>query len=299
MKQLLILSLLTIATYCRSQVALSDLDLNHLIAISEFYSKNPNATGKDFHAKMDSLQTPKLKPITDALIAIGKGDASILENRFWKRPSDEILRYWYVIRNIHYNEPEKTKIPKSNLEIAKEVLADTTLDKRWLLDNYYYRIRSGLAMYFNSADLKKHDFNLNDLGLQDKTEKAICFFAIIEGCAQRFKVLSMMKNNKKLLEFAAKMPKINGNAYYYYQDFDYEDFKWVGYDKVENYNERQLGSFYSTLMTHTVAVNEINGRKAKDEIYFNSILFEPKYFKYSPMSTVLQDGYDALKNKKR
>ncbi len=298
MKQLLILSLLTFATYCPSQVALNELDLNHLIAISELYSKNPNAKGKDFHFKMDSLRTPLLNPIADALIACGKGDASILENRFWKRPSDEILKYWYVIRSIHYNQSEKTKTTKSNLEIAKEVLADTTLDKRWLVDNYYYRIRNGLAMYFNSADLKKHDFKLNDLGLQDKTEKAICFFAIVEGCAQRFKVLSMMKNYKQLLEYAAKMPKINGNPYYYYQDFDYEDFKWIGYDKVENYNESQIGSFYGTLMSHTVAANEIKGAKAKQEIYFNSILFEPKYFKYSPIPDVLQAGYDALKNRK-
>jgi hypothetical protein len=148
MKQLLVLSLLALTTYCQAQVALSELDLNHLIAISELYSNNPNAKGKDFQFKMDSLRTPLLNHMADALLAIGKGDASILEKRFWKRPTDQELTLWYVLREIHYNNSEKTKQTKSNLEVAQAVLADTT-DKRWLLDNYYYRLHSGLAMYFN------------------------------------------------------------------------------------------------------------------------------------------------------
>jgi hypothetical protein len=294
MKQLLILSFVALTTYCQAQVALSELDLNHLIAMSELYSKDPNTSGKSFQFKMDSLRTPKLNRIADALIAASKSDASILETRFWKRPTNEELTLWYVIREIHYNNSEKTKQTKSNLEVAKAVLVDT-IDTRWLLDNYYYRIHQGLSMYFNSADLSKHNFNLDNFGFQNKTEKAICFFAIVESCAQRFKVLTMLKNNKKLLEYAAKMPKINGKAYYYFQDFDYEDFKWIGYDKIENYNDVHIGNFYSTLMSHTVAANEIKGKKARQEIYYNSILFEPNYFKYSPAPEELQKAYDLLK----
>jgi hypothetical protein len=264
------------------------------VTISEIYSNNPNGFGNEFIIKMDSLRTPKLANIVDALKAVGKGDSTILESKFWKRPTDDELVMWYVLREIHYNNTSEKKKKRSNLEVAKEVIAEK-IDDRWLLDNYYYRIHGGLAMLFNNADLSNYSFNLDSLNLKNKTEKAICYFGIVDCCAKRFRVLQMMKNNKKLMEFADKMPKINGKEYFYFKDFDYPDFKWIGYEKEEDFNERNIGDFYQVLMGHMIAANEIKGKKKGQEIYFNSILFEPKLFKYSTSKADLQAVYDKSK----
>ena len=169
MKKTLILCLLCLTVLCHAQVKLSDEDLSHLIAISEVYSKNPNGFGADFITKIDSLRTPKLKNIADALIAKSKNDSAMLQARFWKKPSHEEMVLWYVVREIHYNLTNKDKKSRPNLDVAKEILMDK-IDERWLLDNYYYRATGGLAMLFNKADLSSFNFNLDSLGLQNNTE---------------------------------------------------------------------------------------------------------------------------------
>jgi hypothetical protein len=221
------------------------------------------------------------------LISSGKQDSTILNVTYWQRPSYEEMVMWYVIREIHYNSSNEKKKPRPNIDIAKEVLS-SKIDERWLLDNYYYRSHSGLGMYFNSADLSHFNFNLDSFGLQNKTEKAICFLNIMEACAQRFKILAMFKSHALILQFAAKMPKINGADYFNYKDFDYEDFKWIGYDKVVKYNEWHVGDYYDVLIAQMVATDEIRGKKQGQTVYYNSILSEPNFFKYSKAKDFLQ-----------
>ena len=104
-----------------------------------------------------------------------------------------------------------------------------------------------------------------------------------------------MKNNKKILDFCDKLPRFNGKNYYYYKDFDYDDFEWIGYDKNESYNERHIGGLYSTLIAQFSATAELKDKKAAQEIYFNSILHEPKYFKYTQSMKDLQALYNKSK----
>jgi hypothetical protein len=296
MKNTLISLLLLFYLHGFSQISLDKKNLENLIQLSEIYSSNINFLGReDIAKKLDALRTPKLDNIINVFIAQVKGDAaSILDKRFWKKPHNDDLQMWYVLREIHYNGSLKNYKSKTNVEIAQEVL-NTAYDERWLLDNYYYRVHSGLSMLFNNADLSKYDINLDSLGLRNSTEKAICYFHLVEGCSQRFKVLLMLKKNPKIIEFAKKMPTINGKPYFYYKKFDYEDFKWIGYDKEENYNDRALSNLYQALMSQYIATLEIEGKKASKEIYDNSILSEPKYFKHTNAIEDLKILYKKMK----
>lgn len=261
MKKTLTSFLLFVVALCNAQVKLEEKDLANLISISELYSKNPNATGESFAKTIGSLQTPRLQNITDALIAVGRGDTTILQTRFLARPSNDDLVLWYIIREIHYNRTGDSKKPKHDIEVAKEILSKS-IDERWLLDNYYYRIHGGIATLFNSTDLNKFNFEIDSLGFKNETEKAIFFLNVLDACAQRFKVLQMMKNNQKILEYAEKLPKFNGKEYYHYKDFDYPDFDWIGYDKTESYNERHVGNFYATLVSHFSATTQLKDKKS-------------------------------------
>ncbi|TCC90219.1 hypothetical protein EZ428_13135 [Pedobacter frigiditerrae] len=295
MKYFLTFILLVTATFTKAQIRLEQKDLNNLIAISELYSYNTNAKGDKFAKAIDSLRTPKLNHIIDALIAVGKGDMTILENRFLERPDNEELVLWYVIREIHYNRINEKLTPRPVAVVANEVLSKK-IDSLWLLGNYYYRIHGGIATLFNDADLSKHNFNIDGLGFKDETEKAIFFLNMMNTLVGgRFKVLQMMKNNKKILEFCDKLPKFNDKEYFYFKNFDYDDFDWIGYDKTESYNERHIGGFYSILIAQFSAIAELRGKKDAQEIYFNSILHEPKYFKFTPSKGDLQSLYDKSK----
>lgn len=295
MKQILIFILLLTAIITTAQLKLDQKDLNNIIAISELYSHNPNATGDKFAKSIDSLRTPKLNHIVDALIEVGKGEKTILENRFLSRPNDEELLLWYVIREIHYNRVNEKITPRPDTVVAKEILSKK-IDSRWLLDNYYYRIHGGIGSLFNDANLSKINFDIESLGFNDETEKAIFFLSMMDALVGgRFKVLQMMKNNKMILDFCDKLPKFNGKEYFYYKNFDFDDFDFIGYDKTESYSVREIGYFYNILLAQYIATAELRDKNDVQEIYFNSILYEPKYFKFTQYKDDLQSLYDKSK----
>lgn len=290
-----IISLIIIVIFNQSLIAqdkLDSLSFNNLVLIGELYYNNgklmtPNGESKDFYELLNSYKTPALENVVELLNASRKADNSVIAEKFLKRPSNNDLQYWYVIREIHYNLSDS--LPIENSKVARTIL-DSIIDTRALLDNYYYRLTRGIN--FNNADLSSVDFNIEKYGLKDETEKVIFFFNITGQLIQRFLVLQMMKNSKKTLEFAKKLPTFNGDKYYYYNDFDFPDFEWIGYEKVEMYKERHLNSYYNSLLAHFGAIAELKGKKNAAEIYLNSILSKQEYFKYSQFEDLLNKLYE-------
>lgn len=285
MKQFLILPiLLTLVSFCFAQVELDSGDLTKLVGIGEAYSKGVSLSETD----LQMYRSPKFDRVIDTLLVSGQRDGSILDAKYLKRPSDKDLIYWYVIREIHYNRNRESKKPRPDLDVAKEILS-TKIDPRWLLDNYYYRIRGGIASYFNEADLSKLDLRFADLGLTDPTEKAIFFFNVMEAVGGgRFMVLLATRNNKKILEFANRFPKFEGKKYYTFTDFSYPDFEWIGYEKRESYNQRHFETYYTTLYAHHKAETEIGEKRLADSLVRESILSKPEYFKFTSFADLLR-----------
>lgn len=295
MKTFLTSFLIFVFSFCQAQLKLDKKDLKNLIAMGEIYSLNPNARGEEFAKSMDSLRTPKLNNIVDTSIEIGKAEKTILDSKFLSRPSNDELIMWYVIREIHYNRVSKTKKPRDVKDVAADVLS-RKIDERWLLDNYYYRIRGAIATLFNESDLSAVNINIETLGFKNKTEKAIFFFNIVDGLiGSRFKVLMTLKKNDKIVEFIKKLPKFNNKDYYYYQDFDFEDFDFIGYEITESYKKRDINNLYDTLIGHFIASSYIDGKKSGEVVYYNSILYQPKYFEFSVAKKDLETIYERSK----
>lgn len=293
MRSLVVAFLLILPLGVTAQVQISSKDLTNLVRVSEIYSTNPNLRGVELEKSLGALRTPKLDSLIDTLLAIGKGDGSILADRFLKRPNNDDLYLWYVVREIHYNNLDSAKGTRPNVEIARETLAKV-IDTRWLLDNYYYRIRGGIAMHFNDADLSNINLRPDKLGLKDKTERAIFFFNVMEAVGGgRFMVLLATRNYGRVLEFANRFPLFNGKKYYTFRDFDYADFDWIGYKEVESYNSRHLNTFYTTLIAHYRAETEVGSMKVTDSIFRESILSEPKYFQFSNSSETLRSIFES------
>jgi hypothetical protein len=282
---LILLIFTSIYTY--SQIEISDSDLNKLVEIGEYYSKNVMLTEKSAIEDLEKFRTEKLHNLIDVLQTQSKQSIEILDKKYLNRPSYDDLVMWYIIREIHYNLTDKENEPRISIEVAKEIV-NKKIDERWLLDNYYFRLYGAVARIFNKTDLSKYNIELDNYGLKSDTEKAIVFLNLMDALGTRFKVLQMMKNNKKLIEFASRMPKFNGKEYFYYTDFQYEDFEWIGHKKKEMFNERHIGLLYEIILAHMNAESDINGRKETVEIYQNSIMTKPEYFKYSSLKYELK-----------
>lgn len=295
MKLLQTTILILVTFISNAQVNLATKDLTNLIAISKLYSKNPIAKGDEFAHSIDSLRTPTLNNIVDALIEVGKAESSILTSRYLSRPSETDLYMWYVIREIHYKLTSKNIINRPAIDIAKDILSKK-IDERWLLDNYYYCIHSGISLLFNDADLSKIDIDIETLGLKNETEKAIFYLNMMESLiGGRFRLLRMFKNNQIILNFCNKLPLFNGKKYFYYKNFDFDDFEWANYEKKESYCEIHIGNLYSMIADQYFATLEMSGKQEAQIIYLNSILHEPKYFVYSGYEKDLQMLFDKSK----
>jgi hypothetical protein len=292
MKQMIALLFLMLSLSSYGQ---DGIDFENLVKLGEIYSKNVNATVEEFKMEVDKLRTPELNHIIETLLAVGDGDKKLLTKEFLSKPSFQELKYWYVLREIHYNNQSDLSERRLSNAVAKESL-EKDIDSRWLLDNYYYRIRGGIAKLFNDKDLSEENIDLEGYGLENDTEKAILFFAVSTALIQRFQVLLKLKNYDKLLEFANKIPTFNSKPYYEFRDFDFEDFDWIGYDKTESYKESHLSNLYLALFGHFSALSEKGRGEDLRNLYFNSILFVPGYFKYSGvMDQGLQDLYNKSK----
>jgi hypothetical protein len=170
------------------------------------------------------------------------------------------------------------------------------IDERWLLDNYYYRIHGGIATLFNSADLRSKNINIEELGFKNQTEKSIFYFSIMDALiGGRFKVLLMLQKYDKILEFSAKLPTFNNQKYYYYTELDFEDFNWIGYEETKSYSEVNFGNLYNVIIAQFSATSQLRDKKEAQEIYFNSILHEEKYFKYSEAKEDLKMLFEKSK----
>lgn len=280
---------------CTAQIKLSPADLNNLAALGQLYSYHNMATGAQFAKSADSLRTPVLNHVIDALLATGRQDSSILQKQFMARPDHDELMLWYVIREIHYNRVDTARKKLPPLEVAKNTLSQK-INEYWLLDNYYYRINNGLAMLFNTADLSGHNFDLNDMGFNDDTEKGIFFFNMMSSLANgRFRVLRYLKKPEKIITMAHKLPYLNGKPYFYYTNLAFPDFQWTGYDKEESYKQRCVGDLIATLTIQFITLSEAKNTEEARQLYFNSILHQPEYFKYSASKNDLQQLYEKMR----
>lgn len=285
------LILFSVKNYSWSQLLNDSRDFNNLLSIGQLYSSG----GENYQDSLQKLSTPRLEPIISALKVINAKTADILQIEMLKKPSHEILLYWYIIREIHYNHNNEKPIADSL--VVKKILS-STIDPRNLLDNYYSRILSGLSFYFNEGNLSNFNINLEKLELDNPEEKAILYFSLINNLiGSRIRVLQYVKNDKDIMKFIKKMPKINNNEYYCYNNFDFEDFEWIGYDKTKSYKMTQLSNFYSTLLVHFSTLIKIRASNKTNDVYRKSILSEPKYFQFSESSEDLKRWYDMNKVK--
>lgn len=291
MKKLLILLFIFSAAFSRAQVTLKDLDFDNFLEVSDMYAKSFRYIDTYYYSRLEQLRTPALNQIISTVIAISKHDVSLLSPQFLKKPNKKDLHLWYVMREVYNNKQLPGNQQKSTSEVVKKYMAEK-LDPKWLTDNYYKQLSYGLAFVFNTMDMSSYNFVFDSLDMKNKIDRAIFYYNMVNACGQRILALNSMKKYDQLLQYLDKMPKFNGQPYYYFTYLNYEDFQYIGYNVMESYNNRRIGELYNILWCHYTVVKEYKKDSSWEDIYFNSILNLPDYFQYSNHPEKLKELYN-------
>lgn len=291
MKRIAVVALALVATVStlRAQLTLAPDEMAHLIGLAGVTAKNANPEGKQYNDDVEAHRTPLLNHIVEVMQAIGRRDTSLVGPRVLARPADSELQLWYVMRQIN-RYPDKPA-----QEVATKALNEK-IDSRLLLDNYYKQLNGGIAFLFNDADLSSVNIDIETLGFKSETEKGIFYLDFINALiGARLRVLSMMKNNEGIVNFCSKLPYINRKPYYFFKAFGYKDFEFDLSGKMTNFNENYVGILYNIVLIHWNAVYDLKGSSAAKDIFRNSILSTPEYFKYSGAEGELKKLYNKQK----
>jgi len=295
MKTVTSLLLLLTSLNLFAQVKLNDKDFKNLVAIAQVFANDVNANTDGFDAAVKKLSTPKLKHIVDTFTLLDGGNKELLSQNYLGRPQADELQLWYAISEVQDSRNDSLN-KKTDEQIAKQALA-RKVDERILVHTYYRMLEGGVAFLSNEIDMSTVNIDIDKLGLKNDTEKGIFFLNMAHALVTRFRVLNQMQNPEKLLEFAAKLPQFNGKAYYTYTAFSYPDFEYSNQDGVSTYNTIHVGDYYEALMSHFMAIADKGGAAQARDIYFNSIMAKPEYFKYSSVKDMLQEVYNDASKK--
>jgi hypothetical protein len=295
MKTLFYAALLAVSCTVSAQVKLSDKDFKDLASLAEYYVAHNNANNDDFDASVKKFASGKLANMVQTMTLLDGGDKKLLTPKYMARPANDELQLWYTIDRLRYHKNVDTLDTRTNEQVLKAALAEKA-DEREMLDDYYRMLEGGIGFLFNEANLSDVNLEIDKLGFKNDTEKAIFFLNVTSGLIMRFRVLNQMQNPDKLMEYAAKLPKFNGEPYYKFKGFGFEDFEHANDVEKSTYKTMQMEGYYSALASHFMAASEKQDIALAKDIYFSSILYTPEFFKYSGMADMLQEVYNEAKN---
>jgi len=280
-------TLLLITTSFQLFAQVTQKELKNLVGIATVYSNNQNLQG-DFAQNIKEFRDDKTTKIVDRLIIFSKKDSAVLSQEVLTRPGREELKYWSAIFAIFRNKFSDQPRSVSNHELAEEALA-SELNVYSTLHDFYGVARTAIGFAFNTHDLSTINIDLNQLDLLDDCEKGIAFLNLSQGMITRFRVLNMMGNTTKILEFSNNLPSFNHQPYYEFTAFDFKDFKIMTKDGKKSFLKNQLNDYYEALLAHFIAYSDQNKLKEGRQFFDRSILSIRQYFKYSNNKRLLKD----------
>jgi hypothetical protein len=212
-----------------------------------------------------------------------KSNSNILSDEFLKRPGDIDLKFIYIVRQVNLNAIKEK--PKDNSELVNDLLEKEVATPE-LVDNYYSLLFTAYGNKVRPYDLSKVDFQLNNYGLKDETEKGIFFLVSMRlNGLMIFGYMNIVKppNYEKAFELISKFPMYNGSPYFQFTDLNFPDFKIKieSEGKPESYKGYYINKYYETLLSHLYCLRNKGEKEKIYDLVLGSILREEIYFKYS------------------
>jgi hypothetical protein len=234
-------------------------------------------------SSLDKYDNTELAFVADFIQETIRPSSKILSDKFLHRPTDKDLKQIYIVRQINLNVRKEN--PTDNNQLI-ETLNKKDITTQELVDNYYSMVFAAYGNKVDPYDLSTTDFQLNDYGLKDDTEKGIFFLESMRlNGLLIFGYMNIVKppNYSKALEFINKYPRYNGSPYYQFIDLNFPDFKIniESETKQQSYKEYYIDKYYETLLSHLDCLREVGEKEKIYDLVLGSLLKEDIYYKYS------------------
>lgn len=232
---------------------------------------------------LDKYDNTELAFVADFIQETIRQSSNILSDKFLNRPTDKDLKQIYIVRQINLNVRKENPIDNNELI---ETLNKKDITTQELVDNYYSMVFAAYGNKVDPYDLSKTDFQLNNYGLKDDTEKGIFFLESMRlNGLLIFGYMNIVKppNYSKALEYINKYPKYNSSPYYQFIDLNFPDFKIniESETKQQSYKEYYIDKYYETLLSHLDCLREAGEKEKIYDLVLGSLLKEEIYYKYS------------------
>lgn len=297
--------LFTISIFCITGffTAQSTLNTQHIIELGKYYSEYmlSQEPSEEFNAKFATDFENDLQQATAFIKETVTKKNEILTDKFLKVPDSTTLKIIYIIGKLHQNPHLKS--PKDPVKLV-DSLKIAQIPMQELLDQYYQIIFASVGNKNLPFNLSKIDFNLNTYGLENDQYRGIFYLTCMEMCGnQIFGYMNIVNppNTKKALSYIKKYPKFNGEPYYKYKNFEFDDFQMeiLNDQGEESYKSYFITKLYSTLLSHLVCLKKENkSDKDINDLLLNSILNEESFYEFTVQKDLLESIRDGKEPKK-
>lgn len=218
-------------------------------------------------------------------------DNKLLDKKYLSIPEQVVLKNLYIIREVNLILREEFEMTPNELV---DSLKKVDIPRYELIDNYYGMLFTSVGNKNQPFDLSKNDFNLDQYGLKDETEKGIFYLSCMDLCGTNiWGFMNVVKppNTSKALSLIKKYPKFNGKPYYQFTDLYFKDFEMVIVkdEGLQSYKSYYLDKHYETLLSHLICLDKEGATKEKiRDLLLGSILKDEKLYKYTKHKEILE-----------
>ena len=215
----------------------------------------------------------------------------LLDNEFLSIPDQAVLKNIYIIREVNLILREESEITPNELV---DSLKQEDIPRYELIDNYYGMLFTGVGNKNQPFDFSKNDFNLDQYGLKDETEKGIFYLRCMDLCGTNiwgYMNVVNPPNTSKALKIIKKYPKFNGKPYYQFTDLYFKDFEMVIVEDegMQSYKSYYLDKYYETLLSHLICLNKEGGTEEEiRDLLLGSIMKDEELYKYTKHKEILE-----------
>lgn len=242
-----------------------EIEYNEIIPeyIIAVWEKNGTENNPEFNVS-------ELSQIKEFFTELRKNPNKITSHQFLTKPTDNTLVAHYINTKLKWNSFNGPSVGLKKLT-TKEVVNKSVKNlptKNELLAFYYSSIFTDVLNKQKPMDLAETNIDLENLNLDNDTEKAILFLTAMRHIG--FQVTSYASvrfpdNCFRAIEYVENMPKFNGKAFYDFDLPELEDFK-IEVDKRKpkmSFKERFIPEFENAKLgiEKCLAEGKNNGNK--------------------------------------
>lgn len=288
-----VFALLNLLTFGQSK------QTEQLVSIAKTYSTFMFANGADKQtmAALDELGTPEFETTIAFVKQCITKKNKLLTPEFLTLPNDQTLKQIHLILGIHQNIHADN--PQPNEAYADSVW-QLNPSRFELIDAYYGVLFMAVGNKNQPFNLTKFNFEPDKYNLRNETEKGIFYLRCMDLCGTMiwgYMNIADPPNTAEVLKTVKKYPKINGQPYYVFHDFFFEDFELEleNGKGPESYKSYYLNKLYETLLSHVICLIKENASEEEiNKVLLGSILPDKRLYQYTELKETLESIFTEV-----